>query len=368
MIGKYKNLNQAEVQTTQKLKDLQDSVLEILKEKVEYHQVNNSTSIHGLHALIGSKNNTFVDSVKMQFRDPDDFIARWLKGLIDSTGHQVHTDKNGRTHKYILIELLKNDTFRDYSFTFLERNFYRNYNARTRYKPKEQLWIIWFGDNNLKWGLAITPTLRNSEWTNDVNEIRRANFKYWTIGHILTSGIIDPDSNKLVYFDNLQNLIMFYRSILKRISNSIYEKEIFDRYIDYLKKNENVYEEPFLIPELRYAGLEHDHKYRLDFTIFNIHTNDFIGFEFSPHSTHMAINGITKKTQVQLNSDLSLKWGKEMDKRNEYFKNFGITTITFTDSDLKNMDKCFKEIETFLSARFLESTDLAQQIQILNSL
>ena len=32
------------------------------------------------------------------------------------------------------------------------------------------------------------------------------------------------------------------------------------------------------------------------------------------------------------------------------------------------MDKCFKEIETYLSARFLESTDLEQQIQILNSL
>ncbi|WP_233004539.1 hypothetical protein [Exiguobacterium aurantiacum] len=363
----YNNLNQAEIQTTKKIKDLENEVLNIFINEVSYYGLNNATNLQGLHSLIGSKNNTFVDSVKMQFKDPEDFIARWLKGLIELTGHKTYYNQ-GIPHKYILIELLKNKTFREYTFIFLERNFYRNYKARTRYKPDEELWMIWFGDNKFKLGLAITPVLRNNGWENDVSEIRRANFKYWTIGHVLESGIIDPDSNQIIHFGDFNDLTNFYRSVLKRISNSNYEKEIFDRYINYLYRSKNLYDEPFLIPELRYAGLNKEHKFRLDFTIFNIHTNDFIGFEFSPHSTHMSMKGIRTKTQVQLNSDLNYKWGKEMDKRNEYFNKFGITTITFTDENLKNMDLCFKEMETFLSARFLESTDLDQQIQILESI
>lgn len=364
----YSSVYQAEQKTTEKLKFMQEDVLQILKEIVEYCDVNNKVSLQGLHALIGGKNNIFVDSVRMQFSDPKDFITRWTKGLIEITGHQVRTNKYGRVHRYILIELLKNDLFRDYTFTFLERNFYRNLKERTRFKPDEILWKFWFGDNKLYWGLAIAPSIRNNEWTNDVSEIRRTNYKYWTIGHILNTGIIDPDSEELYKFTDLTSLFSFYRSILKRVSNSIYEKEIYDRYILYLTKSENALEEPFLIPELRYAGLDREHKYRLDFTILNPHTQDFVGFEFSPHSTHMAISGIRTKTQKELNEDLSKQWGKEMRKRNEYFNSFGISTITFTDEDLKDMDKCFLKIEKHLSARPLDSVDLDEQVAILKSL
>ncbi len=364
----YRSIYQAEQITTSKLKSMQEEVLQIFKERVEYYDVNNAISLQGLHALIGSKNNTFVDSIRMQFSDPKDFITRWTNGLLEKTGHQIQFNKRGIQHRYILIELLKNDTFREYTFIFLERNFYRNLKERTRFKPDEILWRFWFGDNKLPWGLAIAPAFRNNEWTNDVSEIRRTNYKYWTIGHILSTGIIDPNSNELFKFDDLEQLYSFYRSILKRISNSIYEKEIYDKYISYLMQSENVLEEPFLIPELRYAGLDRKHKYRLDFTILNSHTQDFVGFEFSPHSTHMAISGIQSKSQKALNEDLSIQWRKEMDKRNEYFSSFGISTITFTDEDLKDIDKCFLEIKKYLSARYIEILDLEEQIEILKSL
>lgn len=364
----YSSIYQAENMTTKKLKSMQEEVLQIFGEKVAFLDTYNATSLHGLHALIGSKNNTFVDSVRMKFSDPKDFIGRWTKGLIEKNGTQNYTNKYGRTHKYILIELLKDDIFREYTYTFLERNFYRNLKERTRFKPNEILWKFWFGDNKLPWALFISPVFRGSEWTNDVSEIRRANYKYWTIGHVMDTGIIDPSSSEIYKFEDLNSLYNFYRSILKRVSNSIYEKEIYDRYINYLEKSENVLEEPFLIPELRYAGIEKTHKYRLDFTILNSHTQEFVGFELSPHSTHMAISGIRTKTQIQLNEDISKLWGKEMSKRNEYFDSFGISTITFTDEDLKDMDKCFFEIEKYLSTRESESIDLDEQVTILKSL
>lgn len=367
-LGIYPSLYKAETKITEELRSMQEEVLQIFREKIEYCDVNNAPSIHGLHAIMGSKNNIFVDSVRMQFSDPNDFIARWLNGLIEQSGHKTRTNKYGRTHKYILIELLQNDLFRQYTFRFLERNFYRNLKERTRYKPNEILWRFWFGDNKLPWGLVIAPAFRNNEWTNDVSEIRRVDYKYWTIGHVLNTGFIDPDSDDLYSFRDLDELFNFYRSILKRVSNSIYEKEIYDRYINYLKKSQNVLEEPFLIPELRYAGLNKQHKYRLDFTILNSHTQDFVGYELSPHSTHMEISGIRTKTQKQLNQELSVKWKKEMNKRNKYFSNYGISTITFTDDELKDIDKCFLEIEKYLSARESASFDLQEQILVLKSL
>ena len=37
-----------------------------------------------------------------------------------------------------------------------------------------------------------------------------------------------------------------------------------------------------------------------------------------------------------------------MEKRNAYFNTFGITTITFTDKLLKDIDDCFEQIQAYL--------------------
>ena len=79
----------------------------------------------------------------------------------------------------------------------------------------------------------------------------------------------------------------------------------------------DVESEPFLIPELRYAGLEAKHKYRLDFTILNPHMMTFVGFEISPASTHMAVKGIKKKIQKSVNAELKAKWERETVKLNK---------------------------------------------------
>jgi len=313
-------------------------------------------TVHSLHGIIGGKNNDYVDSVKTQFVDFDDFFTKWLKGFIDK--YEKEKEDALERFGYIDIEykasfrnvlLLQDDKIFLYTQKFLERNFYKNIKERTRVKPDEKLWEIWFG-NNLTYGLVIAPEYKLDGWRIDKSEIRRANYSYWTVGHILHTGLIDANMNKPFKFNSIEDFSTFYISVLKGLSNSQYEKDIFDRYIHYLYESENPLEEPFLIPEFRYAGLEKKHKYRLDFTILNQHSLEFIGFELSPASSHMSIKSLKEK-QYEVNNDLSEKWEKEMDKRNEYFNTFGITTKTFTDRHLVNIEECFNQMKKILSNR-----------------
>ncbi|QOG04657.1 topoisomerase II [Flavobacterium sp. MDT1-60] len=354
--------SQQEIESLKQLDEEMTSELEAMLPEVLHNfskEKGRACSVHSLHGTIGGKNNTYVDSIRTQFSDPNDFKAKWLEGFIAYIGDKSYSP---------LRNLMKDKTFRNYTLTFLERNFYRNLLARTRIKPNESLWKIWFGGGKFFWGLIIAPTFREKIWTNDVSEIRRANYMYWTVGHVMETGLIDPENNGSYKFDKLDDLLNFYRSILKRVSNSQYEKEIFDHYVEYLKCSEDPFSEPFLIPELRYAGLEVDHEHRLDFTILNSHTMDMIGFEFSPHSTHMSVSKIKDKLQKDVNSELSIKWNKEMMKRNKYFSNFGITTVTFTDDNLLNIPNCFETMKHYLSTRPKTKVNLDEQIARLENI
>lgn len=364
-----KELSRIEQRYSEQLKKMRALVMPIYEKAVEADGMNRRKSLLSMHALIGSKNNTFVDSVRMQFINPKDFIAKWISGLIKQYGDKEYTRSDGTKYRYILIDLLKNKTFLDYVILFHTRNFYRNLEARVRFKPNEILWELWFGSGNFALGLLITPTYRNGKWTNDVSEIRRAEYKYWTIGHVMKTGFVDPDSEDKIMFHTYDELFVFYKSIFKKLSNSKYEKEIFDRYIDYLKHSSDIDEEPLLIPEIRYAGLNKEHLYRMDFTILNPHTQEYIGFELSPSSSHMSVGGIRGgKTQKEMNEELAQKWMKEMKKRNEYFSEFGIYTITFTDDQLENIDCVFDVMRKYLSNRGEESVDLDEELSKLLAL
>ena len=237
---------------------------------------------------------------------------------------------------------------------------------RTRAKPDDIHWTLWFGENQMPWGFIIAPVYRKGNWTNDVSEIRRASYMYWTVGHILSTGLVDPENTTIVPFKNLDYFITFYRSILKRLSRSQYEKEIVDNYLEYLNDSKNPYDEPFLIPELRYAGLDKKHLYRLDFSVLNSHTMEYVGFELSPHSSHMSVAGIKGKKQKEVNKELKIKWNNEISKRNRYFLDYGITTVTFSDDELVNISSCFDILKQILSKRPKKSQSLKQCIADLN--
>lgn len=362
-----KYLDNKEQSITARLKAIQDKAL------IRFEEITGKNSIHSFHAMMGANNNIYVDSMNSVFLDPNDFITRWLEGLTVQVKKRVEADtlkpkSYGVNREFFLMHALQDSVLREYLFLFLTRNFYRNFKERVRSKPNESLWSIWFGSGNLVWGLLISPEMRNDDWAVDRSEIRRSDFNFWTIRHVMKTGLIDPESNEPVKFKKPDDFIQFYRSVLKRVSNSQYEKAIADRYIDYLKKSDTPYEEPFLIPELRYAGKETKHKYRLDYTILNPYTMELVGFEISPSSTHMAIPKIKDVKKVEMNRDLSLKWAKEMEKRNDYFSKFGITTITFTDEELKDIDACFATISKYLSTRGAAKNTLTGSLDKVNEL
>ncbi len=283
-------------------------ILPVVKEKVE-SITGEDFSLLSFHAQMGSRNNLYIDSIRTKFIDSEDFIAQWLSGLLKNIERQIHegTFEKGRYRgaDYFLIKYLKDLSIREYVFTFLTRNFYRNFKERVRNKPDENLWSLWFGNGNLVWGLVIEPVLRDGCWTNDKSEMRRASYNYWTIEHILSTGLIDPTSDSPIKFRRPEDFLGFYKSVIVRTSNSQYEKAIADNYIDYLERSNNIIQEPFLIPEFRYAGKEVKHIYRLDYTILNSYVMKKTGFEISPASTHISLKRTKDKTQKSLSLELS---------------------------------------------------------------
>ncbi|HEY4317171.1 MAG TPA: hypothetical protein VGN04_06185 [Herbaspirillum sp.] len=315
------------------------------------------SSVHELHASIGAKNNIFVDSVRMQFYSPSDFYARWVNGLTqvifekrDEIARRRRFGDRKRTEE-VLYEMLQDPFLHEYVYLFLERNFYRNFEARMRAKPDELLWQLWFGSGNLVWGLLISPARRFGEWTNDKSQMRRESYGYWTIGHVLETGLVAPDTEKPIVFKDIDTFLSFYETVLARVSNSVYEKEISNRYIEYVRTRSIPRDALLLIPELRYAGKEAKHLYRLDFCVLNSYTMQMTGFEISPASSHMSIAGKAEKTQQTLNAELAVKWGKEANKRNAYFDKYGLTIVTFTDAELTNLERCWQHILAALEMR-----------------
>jgi hypothetical protein len=341
-----------EAELTARLEELRGKALD------RFSAINGPSSVHQMHAHIGRNNNIFVDSVRMQFQSPSDFIALWVIGLTRTLEEKRATILRRREHgdykkrtEQIIPEMLQDPILQEYIYIFLERNFYRNFDARVRAKPDDELWQVWFGEGNLVWGLLIAPARRSGEWTNDKSQMRRESYTYWTIGHVLATGLIAPDCEDPVQFKDLHAFLTFYETVLARVSRSPYERDISALYINYVKTRTDPRGIPLLIPELRFAGKETKHIHRLDFSILNAHTMEMTGFELSPASTHMAIDGITSKTQKALNEELQKKWAKETAKRNDYFSKYGITTITFADAELKDLNKCWEQIRAVLESK-----------------
>lgn len=314
-------------------------------------------NVFSLHGKIGGKNNTYTDCVNGKFINFQDFYSAWLNEFNNRCElNNVKLFEGGSLSD--LLTLFSDKAIREYTVLFLERNFVKNYLARVRNKPEESLWKIWFG-NEVVFGLFIAPkTCLDGGIRIDRSEIRRAKYNYWTIGHIMFTGLYDPENETFYRFSDVDEFLKLYQNILKRLSRSDYEKKVYGRYVDYLIHSKDVFSEPFLIPEFRYEGFERKCKYRVDFTVLNPYTFQFVGFELSPSSTHMSVSGIDNKKQVDVNAELKERWEKEMHKRNEYLKRYGISLVTFTDSDLQDIDKCFCVIEELLSMRAEHANNL----------
>jgi len=316
-------------------------------------------SLESFHGVVGGKYNTYIDSVRQEFLSPEQFITEWESGALRKAkmtdqytlGMYGHAYQNAAVHE--IIRFLKNPRIRKYMRLFHERTFYRYYEARTRAKPSDDLWEVWMGHLSMEHGLLITPRYVEDEgWENDVSEIRHVQFDYWTIGHVLATGLVTPDENEVTSFDSVKGYLRYFRSVMVRPNRSVYGDALARAYSGFVLAQDDPNWVPLLIPEFRYEGKAVNHKHRLDFCIFSAPNNTRVGIELSPWSTHGVVKNIKNLEMTggkkAVEDKRKEKFEGEMEKRNAYFRTFGITTLTFTDRNLKNIDDCFEQVQAYL--------------------
>jgi len=174
----------------------------------------------------------------------------------------------------------------EYTTLFLKRTYLRNYEVLSRVRPSVEEAEMWIGQENASYGILVTPRFRNGNWENDKSEIRHFPREYWTVGHILETGLLIPHKEEIISFKDCGEYLNFFCNVIVRNSGSKYEMEIAEMYRNFVLSSDEPEKVPLLIPEFRYGGLIKKHKYRLDFTIVNPYTMEKHGFEFSPWSSH----------------------------------------------------------------------------------
>lgn len=291
-----------------------------------------------LNALIGSRNDDFFDLKHEVITSQDQFVSRWLHGL------KISALKDGVASDLWLWNRVKaHKQLQDYTLLFLRRSYLKHFDELSKNRPPVEEAEIWIGQQNANYGLLVTPRFRNGQWENDKSEIRAFKKGYWTIGHVMETGLVIPGKEKIFKFNDIDQYLLFFQDTLVRNSGSPYEYEIAGHYCDYVASCPDPESIPLLIPEFRYAGLAAKHVYRLDFLVMNPYSLDKVGFELSPWSTHGYLKKIGGLTQKKINEMAADNFAKEMRKHRAYFKEHGVFCLIFTDELLKDTKNLFDE-------------------------
>jgi hypothetical protein len=308
-----------------------------------------------LNAKIDHKADHFIDLRNEVITSPIHFVTLYLDGF------EAHRSTTGWKMAYDeLYEALQaSDAAQEYFLLFLERMYLKHYEEYSKKRPTVEEAELWIGQNNAEYGLLITPRFVKGDWENDKSEIRHFKPGYWTIGHILETGLVVPRKDKTIEFSTLGDYLNFFESVLVRHSASKYQVEIAERYSDFVRAADDPLRVPLLIPELRFEGRAKLHRYRLDFCIIDGTTMQKTGFELSPWSSHGELTGTRGKQQKEINAEASANFDREMAKHKAYFKKHGIFASIFTDADLKEMDKVWSYI-----ADFLEPQEVMSQMNL----
>lgn len=306
-------------------------------------------SEQSLNGTYGGKYAEYIDIKNEVIDTPEHFRSLYFQGFLKVLEGIGKKATKGNPYFDAFTYYKDYEVVRSWLNAFLERTFLRNYDSLTKVRPKPEEAMVWIGQNNASYGLFVTPRFKLGHWYNDESEIRHFGSNYWTIGHVLRSGFVIPNSEQRINFVNVEQYLSFFQNVLVRNSGSVHEAEIANRYCQFVLNSPNLEDVPLLIPELRYNGIARNHGYRLDFTIINPFNMSKVGFELSPWSTHGRLVGIRNKTQKLINEEALGNFEKEMKKLKSYFREYGITVLIFTDSDLKDYDFIFGEIQNYLT-------------------
>ena len=291
-----------------------------------------------LNAKIGSKIDEFFDLKNEVINTPQEFRNKWLKGL----KARINTSYSPN-HKWILDNVKSHTSFKRYLTLFLERAYLNHFDELSKNRPNPSQSELWIGQTNANYGLLVTPRFKNGHWENDKSEIRTFKQGYWTIGHVMETGLVIPGKERIFEFASVEQYLLFFTDTLVRNTGSQYEYELAEYYADYVRASDKPLEIPLMIPEFRYRGIEKKHKYRLDFLIINPYTFSKIGFELSPWSTHGYLSKLKELTQKEINQMALDNFEKEMKKHRSYFKKHEIVTLIYTDEQLQDCKKLFDE-------------------------
>lgn len=297
-----------------------------------------------LNAKIGGKADEFIDLKNEVITSPEHYASLYLdgfKGSLSTTGWRTSFDD-----MYDLFAGSK--AAQQYMMLFLERSYLKHYDEYSKRRPSVEEAAIWIGQNSADYGLLVTPRFAKGDWQNDRSEIRHFKPGYWTVGHVLETGLVIPGKDKRMTFADVDAYLDFFENVLVRHSKSKYQIDLAERYSAYVHAAANPLAVPLLIPELRYEGRETKHKYRLDFTVIDPITMQKTGFELSPWSSHGELTGTKSKTQKEINAEASANFDKEMKKHKQYYKKHGIFALIYTDADLADMDGVFADVEECL--------------------
>jgi hypothetical protein len=288
-----------------------------------------------LNATIGSKHDEFFDLKHDLVPSHETFATQWMKGL------KEEAKKTDGSCRQMWEYFNTSDSFKKYLLLFLKGSYLKHYEELSKERPEVADAAIWIGQKNASYGLLVTPRFVGGQWENDKSEIRAFNKPYWTIGHVMKTGLVVPGRNKRFTFSDIDQYLLFFTDTLVRNSGSPYEIQVADHYTDFVKAQANPETVPLLIPEFRYAGLAAKHEHRLDFMIINPYTMDKVGIELSPWSTHGELKKIGNLSQKKINEMAKANFEKEMRKLRKYFKEHNVTCLIYTDDMLKDSKKLF---------------------------
>lgn len=301
-----------------------------------------------VNAVIGSKSDIFIDLKHEVINSSEEFIQIWLQGL------KAEADIE-RLYPNAIDDLWQNlqksKAFQEYLLIFLRRSYLSHYEELSKVRPVTEQAELWIGQNSADWGLLVTPRFAAGGWENDVSEIRHFQPRYWSIGHVLETGLVVPGKKRRQRFDDVEAYLDFFQNVLVRANKSGHGDALAERYADYVRNAANPEDVLLLIPELRYAGKAAKHEYRLDFCIIDVAANTRVGFELSPWSSHGQLTGTKVKTQAAINAEASANFTKETRKLKRYFRTHGITVLVFTDEDLADPDELFGEVVRYLTPK-----------------
>jgi len=301
-----------------------------------------------LNAKIGSKSDHFIDLKHEIINSSEEFIQLWLQAL-KAEAEEDRLYPNAIDELW--YDLKGSKSFRDYLLIFLRRSYLKHYEELSKARPVTEQAELWIGQNSIDWGLLVTPRFANGDWENDVSEIRHFRPRYWSIGHVLETGLVVPARRRRQQFTDIDAYLNFFQDVLVRPNKSTHGDALAERYAEFVRNAARPEDVLLLIPELRYAGKAARHRHRLDFCIVDVDTNTRVGFELSPWSSHGQLTGTKTKTQAAINAEASANFAREAKKLERYFRTHGITVLIYTDEDLANPDSLFLSVSKYLTPR-----------------